>query len=716
MIRETSLDAGWSILQDVHDLGETSEIFKPGWDPTKVFTLFSEWEPLAYLSHLQLQLSPQPYFGRELRYFNHAPWWYRHTLHVPADAGAHATLTFAGVDYYAKVWLNGEPLGEHEGYFAAFSFEVGHLLKRGADNLLIVKVSSPWDTEVLPGEEWRRLHRRICGMMKGTYEHDDTFIARDVNPIGIWDKVTLTWHDGLRLAGKMTLNPRMKPGDSNAELTAAMTVHCAAKETKSIARFTVVDAATGKTAASAEKPVTLHVGENRLEHSITIKSPQLWEMWEHGTPHLYDLRVELIAGGATLLAARDRFGLRSIELDRDNNRVQFNVNGRDVFIRGAAYFPEIYLSRMSRERYRRDVLAAREAGINALRVHVHVARPEFYEVCDELGMLVMQDSDFNWVHLVDAAWTARAVKVFTDMVLHLYNHPSIFCWICMNEPQDTPQRDFLHDAPGPQLVAAIQALDPGRPYIKGSCWEKDPESGDTHDYTGQFTDGNYEPFDVSRQRLNTEFGADAPPVRENLRAVPELYKRIKSLEPKLHELHYYQYRLLKYVMEQFRLAKYQPCAGYFQFMFIDLCPQSYYGVYDWWGVPKPGLQAMMESNQPVGVFLKLVDGGAQLWVVNDLHRDLGTQTLSWSVLDAQGSLLASGDCAATLAADSRQKVTEFPLATDSAKKYEVILHLHDASGKRTAWNRYDDLVRHPAHPAGHYDRMSHELGVRLWDA
>jgi len=103
---------------------------------------------------------------------------------------------------------------------------------------------------------------------------------------------------------------------------------------------------------------------------------------------------------------------------------------------------------------------------------------------------------------------------------------------------------------------------------------------------------------------NTEFGADAPPVRENLRAVPQLYKRLQSLEPKLHELHYYQYRLLKHVMEAFRLAKYQPCAGYFSSCSSTSARKVTTAVYDWWGVPKPGLQAMMESNQPVGVFLK----------------------------------------------------------------------------------------------------------------
>ena len=78
----------------------------------------SEWEKLSELKHLQLLLAEQPYFGRELRYFNQAPWWYRYEFDLPNGKEQRIRLRFTNVDYYCKIWINGQPAGEHEGYSA----------------------------------------------------------------------------------------------------------------------------------------------------------------------------------------------------------------------------------------------------------------------------------------------------------------------------------------------------------------------------------------------------------------------------------------------------------------------------------------------------------------------------------------------------------------------------------------------------------------------
>jgi beta-mannosidase len=187
-IHVIDLDRGWGVLQDVHDVGEKLGVYRRGWNSLQVGPSVSDWEPIARLAHLQLLFAPQPYFGRELRYFNQAPWWYRLEFVTPPGA-TKATLRFGGVDYYAKVWLNEKLLGEHEGYSEPFEFEVGSLLSQDKPNLLIVKVSSPWDNQVAAGDDKNRVWAVIRTMVKGTYEHADTFVQRDVNPIGIWRPV-----------------------------------------------------------------------------------------------------------------------------------------------------------------------------------------------------------------------------------------------------------------------------------------------------------------------------------------------------------------------------------------------------------------------------------------------------------------------------------------------------------------------------------------------
>src|SRR5262245_55981251 len=194
MIVETvDLSQGWLITQYVHELGEEFGIYRADWDGERIPGAVSSWQSVDRLAHLQLLLAQQPYFGRELRHFNEHPWWYRLEFPTPAAApgAAGATLRFEGVDYYARVWLNDTFLGQHEGYFEPFEFEVGPLLRQDGRNVLSVQVSSPWDHEILPDARHRRVFAVVRNMVKGLYEHADTFIQRDVNPIGIWRPVTL---------------------------------------------------------------------------------------------------------------------------------------------------------------------------------------------------------------------------------------------------------------------------------------------------------------------------------------------------------------------------------------------------------------------------------------------------------------------------------------------------------------------------------------------
>jgi len=208
------------------------------------------------------------------------------------------------------------------------------------------------------------------------------------------------------------------------------------------------------------------------------------------------------------------------------------------------------------------------------------------------GIAVVQDSDLNWVCPPTEAFTDRAVKIFGDMVTNLRNHPSILCWVCMNEPDiwmlgiqmgmmkkvEPMPVSMMNERPGPQLVAALKKLDPTRPYIKGSIQSFDPESGDLHNYFGSLIGEQTRYTDIygMPEKLNTEFGFDAPAGVESLRKVPEIYDRLKTLieTGKLEELQHYQYRLLKYFIEHYRMMKYRPNSGYFQFLFTDICPQS----------------------------------------------------------------------------------------------------------------------------------------------
>lgn len=217
----------------------------------------------------------------------------------------------------------------------------------------------------------------------------------------------------------------------------------------------------------------------------------------------------------------------------------------------------------------------------------------------------------------------------------------------------------------------------------------------------------------------TEFGVDAPPAISSLHAIPEAAARLSDVLPHVAELHDYQYRLLKYYMEIYRIRKYSPNAGYFQFMWIDFSPQSFYGVYDYWGVPKTeglggGLRAMMESNQPIGIFMEHTSSPHALYAVNDSLVDLGNCVAHWRVTSASGDVVAEDSQAVHVGPDSKEKIRDFTFPMKEGEAYDVKLDLSSAHGKVLAHNVYVNPFQLQPLPRGFPERMDDEIGMRLW--
>jgi beta-mannosidase len=707
------LSQGWRVLQDVHDTGERLGIFRPDWNPFAIGPAMSDWEPIPRLAHLQLLLAPQPYFGRELRYFNEAPWWYRLEFATPAQA-RQATLRLEGVDYFAKVFLNGQLLGEHEGYAEPFEFEVGPLLSRDRPNVLVVKVWSPWDHEVAAGDAANWAFGVVRRLLKGTYEHADTFVQRDVNPVGIWRPVRLILHDGLRSAGEPVIDTRIAGSGESADVLAAWPVALDEGQRRLDLSVRIRLAPDGTEVARTSKAVELKAGQSTIEAEMPVANPRLWSTWDHGGPALYQADMELREGKDVILTRSMPFGIRRVELRRTASETTFYLNGKRIYLRGTTYWPDVYVSAMDVGRYQRDLSAMIRAGMNAIRVHVHSENPEFYEMCDRLGLVVLQDFDLNWTFPTDEEFTSKAVTGFGRMIQRLRNHPSIICWIAMNE---VPGAALVR--PGPQLLAEAKRLDPSRPVIKNSSGRDDLESGDGHDYRGSLGGGEYLSIYGSKEKLATEFGVDAPPAPDSARLVPRMAERLREVLPRAAELHDYQYSVLKYYIEHYRMQKYAPNAGYFMFMWIDFCPQSFYGVYDYWGVPKAlgmggGLRALEESNRPVGIFMEYKNAPLALHAVNDSDQDLGECRAEWTVTKGQGERVTGGQQTVHLGPDSHLRVADLAFEVHPDARYQVALVLRGSDGRVLARNLYQDPFHPPAHPQGHPDRMDHEIGMRLW--
>ena len=705
------LNAGWEILQDVHNNGENCHLQESWGQNTDIGMAISEWEPLPELKHLQLLFDEHPYYGRQLRYFNEAPWWYRRFIPVPLPRHGRYILHFSNVDYYCRVWFNGQLVCEHEGYMLGFEIDVTDLVREGEDNLLIVKVWSPWDHTVEKGRYDSRTFAVERRMVKGTYEHADTFIQRDVNPVGIYGEVWLETADEVRI-----YNPSIKYNLSVDTCTATVTAEAVAdivNEGEYQVVLTVTDLKDESVALRIEEPLT----GNDIRLSGKTAPVRLWSVWDQGEQNLYHVQLDVCRGDTVCDSYGYVLGFRTIRLIRDNEKTQAVLNGRPFYIRGTSYFPDVYVSNMTEERYRRDLLRIREAGFNFIRIHVHVEQHLFYEICTELGLGIMQDSEFNWMHPTDKEYEKRFVAVYKDTLRMLMHHTSIFFWVCLNEPgvvlPDGMHCDLIDISPGPALYAASLEIDPSRSTIKGSCWQDDPLSGDSHNYLGSLesAESHYSDIYGTTEKLNTEFGFDAPPNAVTLARDSRLYQRLNKLIPHIDEIQTYQYKLLKYYTEHYRMQKHAPNNGYVQFLFSDLCLQSFYGLYDYYGNPKKGLLAMEESGRPVGVFLKYKDDLDEIHLVNDYPHGLGECAVSWMITDSSGGTICAGKCVVDVPEDCNLTLYRFGGGLTNADNCVLTVTKED---KVICRNEYHELLRMPEHIKGHPGRMDHELGCRLY--
>jgi hypothetical protein len=717
------LKKNWMILQDVHDTGEHLGIYRNDFDFVAVGHQISEWEQIDELKHLQLLFSEKPYFGRDLRYFNQAPWWYKNEFAIAEDiSGSQCVLKFSNVDYFCKVWFNGEYLGEHEGYSIPFEFDVSHLIQKGSVNNVMVKVWSPWDKDIHLNDYNRRTFNIKRDLTKGTYEHDDTLIARDVNPVGIYGSVRLEFYNGVRFTGTPFVSY-----DLSDDLTAAKIKVDAEIVNQSEAKtvgivYSLVDTATHLIVGSFTQKLLLSEKLSSVSAVFDVNSIKLWNTWDRGAQPLYELQIDLVEGDAVEHRITKRIGFRKVDMIRNEQQTTFIVNGKTMFVRGTSYFPEVYISQMNKDRYLRDLYAIKQAGFNLVRVHVHVEQAIFYDLCDEVGIAIMQDSEYNWTHPVASEWAERFVSIYRETIFMLNDHPSIINWICLNEPgvfdgEGRSSGYAMQISPGPQLYETVMKIDPSRTVIKGSFCDDDMTSGDSHNYTGSLEapDVHYTAIYGTKEKLNTEYGFDAPGCASNLKTIQPVYKRIANLIDDIEDIQYYQYRLIKYFTEHYRIQKYQPCSGYVHFMFIDLCPQSFYGVYDWWGVPKMGLKALMESNQPLGIFMEqTADQPVGIWLVNDLDKSFGTCTVEWTVTDDNHTLITSGEKSLQLESDASYYISDLSFEVDNGIQYRVSLIVKDENGLILATNSYEDPFHHPVHVKGHPWRMNHEYGVRVY--
>jgi len=367
-----SLDGEWKLALDPEDRGVGERWYDAGVElEARTVVVPSVWD-------------------RWVPDYDGAGWYFREFMVENAWRARRVDLCFDAADYYAQVWLNGAYLGDHEGGYTPFSFPVSAHLLSGV-NRLAVRIVDPHGEhgfgEFLPKEI-------PCAKEGGYWSF-----------AGIWGSVAL----------------EAKP------LAHIKDVFVQPDIRRKRVRVQVETSQPGVIAARIEGT------EYRTEGAsgaLFIEFPE-FSLWTPETPQLYRLCVTLSAedGGSDTIAVR--FGMREFTV-KDN---RFYLNNHPLFIKAALHQPDYARSLAAPESVelaRREILLAKEAGFNMLRLHIKTAPRITLELADELGILLYEEPPIGWIKN-SPHMKRRCENEVREMILRDRNHASVVMWGMLNE-------------------------------------------------------------------------------------------------------------------------------------------------------------------------------------------------------------------------------------------------------------------------------------------
>jgi len=417
---------------------------------------------------------------------------------------------------------------------------------------------------------------------------------------------------------------------------------------------------------------------------IQLDHARLWWTWDLGTPQLYRLSVCLRNENDISDRMETTLGIRQIEQREGSSLYLNNVR---FFQRGANYLSDQLLSLMTHKRYKKDLDLVREANLNTIHPFCIIERQNFYDQCDEEGVLVYQDFPMWMTMNNESEFVRRAVAQVAEMIDQFGHHPSIAIWNMGSQPSPANFEKLCS-----VLAYTAQQADPSRVVKQGNAsvaFDGDPVHShssffwdpvlldryardfdwrsDLHLYFGWYMGENEDLAQMpdSYFQLVTEFGAQSLPRKKTLETIigspnlfPPDWKKLslhcaqkerlieragdfKNIGDLIMATQQYQAKLIRYHVEFYRRRKFKPCNGAHVFCFNDCWPAVTWSLVEFDRTPKLAYKALKRSMAPLQAFIDLekltprVNENVSLMicVVNDLQKHYNN--VSVRVIDSQ---------------------------------------------------------------------------------
>lgn len=427
----------------------------------------SEWLPATVPGTVHTDLLDNgkisnPFYGtneKDVQWIDKKDWEYITTIDVEASVlnHSHIELVFAGLDTYAEVYVNEQHVLSADNMFRTWRADVKPYVKLGTNDVCI-HFRSPIMEDLpklkalgygLPAsndqsEVGELGDQRVSVFArKAPYHYGWDWGPRFVTS-GIWREAELVAWSDVRIENVYIRQNQVHA--ESADLTAIVQIYSEQERQVNLRVY-----ADGQ---NWEQTVTLAEGTDAVQIPLLLDNPKLWWSRGLGDAYLYTFTVEVLEQNQTLAVKSERTGIRSIRLvteahpDYPGTSFYFELNGVPVFAKGANHIPnDSFLPRVTLERYRHEIVTAVESNMNMLRVWGGgiYENDEFYDLCDEYGILVWQDFMFACsMYPGDEDFLDSVQAEAEDNIRRLRNHPSIVLW-CGNNEIDSAWSQYVED-------------------------------------------------------------------------------------------------------------------------------------------------------------------------------------------------------------------------------------------------------------------------------
>jgi beta-galactosidase len=342
--------------------------------------------------------------------------WYRKPFQLPAELqGRRILIEFDGVMANSDVWINGQHLGHRPNGYVSFYYDAtDHVVFGDETNVLAVRA----DTSEQVASRW------YTG--SGIYRHV-RLLAVDPVHIEPW--------------GVAITTPRI---DANsADVRVVVTVENGDSTDAAVVRTRILDANEKEVARTDSNPVAWNDGALPFELDLSLENPRLWGIDD---PQMYQLEVCVVVDDKIVDRVTVPFGIRTSEFRSDTG---YWLNGRNVKLQGVCLHHDggAFGAAVPLSVWEYRLAKLRELGVNAIRTAHNPAAPEFLDLCDRMGFLVMDEFFDCWTvgkrrHDYHKHFNEWAYRDLADTIRRDRNHPSVILYSVGNEIHDTPKEEL----------------------------------------------------------------------------------------------------------------------------------------------------------------------------------------------------------------------------------------------------------------------------------